>query len=112
MSIELADLETATDVEIVSDNIRAVGVIYSVWLLEQAGVFGVLDRIVDLFNRGLLPLGRGPAGRALYRLWRAGDRMTEAERAALYARALGVPGGEAADGSGGEPNREFLSLWL
>jgi hypothetical protein len=108
MSIELPDLEATADVEIAADNIRAVGAIYSVWLLEQAAVFRVLDRIVELFQNGQLPLGQGHAGRALYRLWRSGDRMSAQERAAFYTQTLGVPGGEA----GGETNQEFLSLWL
>lgn len=108
MSIELADLKQASGTGIAADNIRAVGVIYSVWLLEQAAVFRVLDRIIELFNQGELPLGRGSAGRALYRIWRAGDRMSAQERAALYAQALGVAGRE----TGAAANRDFLSLWL
>lgn len=108
MSIELADLEQTSGTGIAADNIRAVGVIYSVWLLEQAGVFRVLDRVIELFNQGELPLGRGSAGRALYRIWRAGDRMSAQERVELYAQVLGVTGRE----TGAAPNREFLSLWL
>ena len=109
VDVDLPDLESGTDTEIVADNVRAVGAIYSIWLLDQAGAFRVVDRIVELFSRGLLPLGQGRVSRALYRLWRQGDRMLAQDRAAFYARALGVPGGDA---SAGEPNREFLSLWL
>jgi hypothetical protein len=109
VDVDLPDLATGTDTEIVSDNVRAVGVIYSVWLLEQTALFRVLDRIVELFTQGSLPLGQGRAARALYRLWRQGNRMSAQERAAFYALALGVPGGDA---TAGEPNREFLSLWL
>jgi hypothetical protein len=109
VDVDLPDLESGTDTEIVADNVRAVGAIYSIWLLDQAGAFRVVDRIVELFSRGLLPLGQGRVSRALYRMWRQGDRMLAQDRAAFYARALGVPGGDA---SAGEPNREFLSLWL
>jgi ATPase family associated with various cellular activities (AAA) len=109
VDVDLPDLQTGTDTEIVADNVRAVGAIYSIWLLDQAGAFRVVDRIVELFSQGLLPLGQGRVSRALYRIWRQGDRMLAQDRAAFYARALGVPGGDA---SAGEPNREFLSLWL
>ncbi len=109
VDVDLPDLDTGTDTEVVADNVRAVGAIYSIWLLDQAGAFRVVDRIVELFSQGLLPLGQGRVSRALYRIWRQGDRMLAQDRAAFYARALGVPGGDA---SAGEPNREFLSLWL
>jgi len=109
VDVDLPDLESGTETEIVADNVRAVGAIYSIWLLDQAGAFRVVDRIVELFSQGSLPLGQGRVSRALYRIWRQGDRMLAQDRAAFYARALGVPGGDA---SAGEPNREFLSLWL
>jgi len=107
MTPDLPDLDA--DADIVPDNVRAVGTIYSTWLLEQAGAFRVLERIADLFRQGLLPLGRGRVADALHRLWRRGERMTARERAGFYARALGVPG---ADAGAGEPNRDFQSLWL
>jgi hypothetical protein len=109
MEIDLPDLEEATDVEIVSENVRLAGVIYSVWMLEQARVFAVVDRLVELFQQGLLPIGRGSAGKPLYQYWKSGGRMTAAERATMYSRVLGVPGGDA---GAAESNREFLSLWL
>ncbi len=109
VDVDLPELESGTDTGIVADHVRAVGAIYSLWLLDQAGAFRVVDRIVELFRQGLLPLGQGRVSRALYRIWRQGDRMLAQDRAAFYARALGVPGGDA---SAGEPNREFLSLWL
>ena len=70
---------------------------------------GAVEKSLELFSQGSLPLGQGRVSRALYRIWRQGDRMLAQDRAAFYARALGVPGGDA---SAGEPNREFLSLWL
>ena len=88
---------------------RAVGAIYSAWHVGNAGPFRVLERIVELFSQGMLPLGQGRAARALYRSWRQSERMSARERATFYALTLGVPGGDA---SAVEPNREFLSLWL
>jgi hypothetical protein len=45
----------------------------------------------------------------LQRYAQAGDRLTKRERADLYARAFGAPGGEAREG---ETDDDFLSLWL
>jgi hypothetical protein len=107
IDLDLPDLDA--DAEIAADNIRAAGTIYSAWMLENAGVFQVLERIVELFSQGMLPVGQGRAGRALYRIWRQSERMSARERATFYSLTLGVPGGDA---SAAEPNREFLSLWL
>jgi hypothetical protein len=71
----------------------------------------VVERIVELFRQGLLPLGRGKAGDYLFNYYKkAGERMTEGERRDLYMRVLGTPGGDASGGT--EPNREFKELWL
>ena len=106
--ITLPDLENEADAEIVRENLLATGAIYSAYLLEEARVFQVVDRIAELFVQGLLPLGRGRAADALRRYWRSGDRISERERREIYARVLGSPGGAA----GVRPNREFLALWL
>ena len=101
--ITLPDLENEADVEIVRENLLATGAIYSAYLLEEARVFQVVDRIAELFVQGLLPLGRGRAADALRRYWLNGNRISERERRELYARVLGSPGGTA----GVRPNREF-----
>ena len=93
--------------EIVPDNIRNVSVIYFAAQLERMRLFDTVDRIVEQFMNGLLPVGAGPAGLALYRYYRAGmDRITTADRRKLYTRILGEPGGDA------QPNSEFDGLWL
>lgn len=107
-TITLPDLENAAGVQIVRENVLATGAIYSAYLLEEARVFQVVDRIVELFAQGLLPLGRGRSADALRRYWRSGNRIPERERRELYARVLGLPGGVAAVRSNGE----FLALWL
>ena len=109
MTPDLPDLEAATDTDIVKENLHAVQAIYFAYMLEEMRLFQVVERIVELFGRGLLPLGRGRAADALYRYARGGERMTAQERASFYARALGAPGGSAI---AGQPNREFLSLWM
>jgi hypothetical protein len=93
--------------EIVRDNIRSVSVIYFAAQLEQMRLFDTVDRIVEQFMNGLLPIGAGPAGKALDRYyWSGRDRMTAADRRKLYTRILGEPGGDA------QPNSEFVDLWM
>ncbi len=110
MPPNLPDLDAAVDVEIVRENVQAVQAIYFAYKMEELRLFQVVDRIVELYTQGQLPLGRGRAGELLYRYWRSsGERLTAGERAGFYARALGAPGGSA---TGFEPNHEFISLWL
>ena len=103
------ELETETDLSIVADNLNVVGAIYYSHQLEQMGVFRVVERIVELYAQGLLPLRPGRAADTLDRYARRGERMTAQERASFYSRALGAPGGSAV---AGKPNRDFLSLWM
>jgi hypothetical protein len=105
-TLNLPDLQSKVAVSIVRDNVLAAGAIYSAHLLEEARVFQVVDRIVELFAQGLLPLGRGRAADALHRYWRGGERLSEAERRELYSRVLGSPGGRAQTG------RDFPALWI
>jgi hypothetical protein len=61
----LPDLEPRTDSQIVADNIRAVQAIYFARQLEDLRAFQVVDRLVQLFQQGLLPLGRGTGAKLL-----------------------------------------------
>ena len=111
-TIVLPDLDATTaGQEIVASNIRAMEAIYFAAMLEEIRVFQVVDRLVELFQKGLLPIGQGRAANGLFKYWKeAPFRISETERNNLYARVLGFPGG---DGSGnGSPNREFNDLWL
>jgi len=96
--------------DIVRENLYAAQALYFAWQLEQMRMFHVVDRIAELYRKGLLPLGSGSAGETLRRrtisvVSRLGDR----ERANLYSLVLGVPGGDPDEI---EPNREFPPLWL
>lgn len=107
--IELPDLEAEVDVEIAVDNLDAMQALYFSSTLEDLKLFLVMDKIVELFHQGMLPLGKGSAGNQLYGYWKkSNDRLTEVERRNLYSRAFGFPGGDASTGT---PNREFLDLW-
>lgn len=110
MEIILPDLDDSTDVEIVRENLNAVQAIYFAYMLEETRMPQVVERIVELFRSGMLPLGRGKAGDYLFRYYKtAAERITEGERRDLYMRCFGAPGG---DPNGNEPNREFNELWL
>jgi len=102
-------MSSVPSADIVAENIQAMQAIYFAYQLEQMRAFEVIERIVQLYQQGLLPLGAAPAGQASQCYLQAGDRLTELERADLYARAFGAPGGEAREG---ETNHEFLSVWL
>jgi hypothetical protein len=110
MEIMLPDLDEATDVEIQRENLNAAQAIYFAYMLEEMRLPQVVERIVELFRSGLLPLGRGAAGDYLYNYYKkSADRITEGERRDLYMRLFGAPGGNP---NGNEPNRDFNELWL
>ncbi len=109
ISIDLPDLEASTNTEIIGDNIRAMQPAYFSAMFEELKVFQVVDKLAELFQNGVLPIGRGKAGDYLYAYWKnTPNRISEAERRSFYARTLGVPGGD----DGGSPNRDFNDLWL
>lgn len=110
IEIDLPDLEEVVDDEIIKENLLAVQAIYFSCMLEETRIFQVVERIVELFRQGLLPLGRGTVGDYLFNYYKkTAERITENERRDLYLRAFGAPGGSAV---GIEPNREFNELWL
>src|SRR6266487_6639257 len=98
-----------TNGEIVSANLRALETVYFTAMLEEARLFDVVDRLVTMFSHGMLPLGPGRAGAMLYRHWKGHhSRLTTEQRRGVYARAFGLPGGDARVVS----NREFNDLWM
>jgi hypothetical protein len=110
IDIDLPDLEQeTTDFEIVADNIFALQPAYFAAMLEELKVFQVVDKLVELFQNGILPIGKGNAGTSLFKYWKdTATRVSEAERRSFYARTLGIVGGD----DGGSPNREFNDLWM
>jgi hypothetical protein len=95
--------------DIVSDNILAVSPIYFSAMLEDLKAYEVADRLLALFTAGQLPIGTAGAGNVLYEYWRTGlDRISAQERRILYARVLGIPGGDP----GVAPNADFNGLWV
>ena len=86
--------------------LQAAQRIYVAYQLEQVRLFDVVDRLVEDFVQGTLPVGRGAGGQALDDYYSSRDlRLSGAERRDLYSRTLGQ--GESPDA-----NREFHDLWL
>ncbi len=109
VEIVLPDLEDSAKVEIVAENLHALQAVYFASMLEEMRLFQVVDKLLEMFHQGMLPVGRGKAGDFLYRYWKqSNDRLTEAERRNLYQRAFGFPGGDPSVPG----NREFGDLWL
>jgi len=110
IEIDLPDLEQGTsDFEIIKENIFALQPAYFAAMFEELKVFQVVDKLVELFQNGILPVGRGTAGNLLFAHWKnAALRVSETERRSFYARSLGIPGGD----DGGSPNREFKELFM
>ena len=109
LNIDLPDLEEIFDENIVAENVLAMGPMIVSAMFEELKVFQVVDRIVEQFQQGTLPIGPGNAGKQLYKYWReAPNRMNEQERRNFAAITIGIPGGDP----GAMVNREFNDLWL
>ena len=97
------------DQQIEPDNIRAVSAIYVVYQCEQMMLFPVVDRIVELFMAGLLPMSGDNLARKLDDYyWDKDDRVSPNGRAAQYTRALNAGGGNV--GRDVTANVEFNEL--
>lgn len=87
-------------------NVITAATIYMGLQMEQAGLFKVVDRTVDLFMAGLLPMPYDENSRLLdEQYWSRSDRLSPERRANLFSRVLGAPGGSN-DGLVA-PNGEF-----
>jgi hypothetical protein len=110
IDIDLPDLEAGTEADIIADNVRALSLIYFSAMLEELKYFAVMDKVVDQFMSGALPIKRGSAGDPLYQYHRnAQNRINEYERRGLYARSFGVAQGSVDEAL---PNREFNDMWI
>src|SRR5262249_23050178 len=109
MGIDLPELETDGDSDIVPNNVLLMGPMICAAMFDELKAFQVVDKLVELYQHGMLPIGSGDAGKLLYSYWKgAPNRMSEGERKNFYAITMGIPGGDA----GGMVNRDFNDLWL
>jgi hypothetical protein len=107
--INLPDLEATTAFEVVGDHCRLMGSFIFASAFEELRAFKVVDTLIEMSQRGELPLIRGAAGTQLYNYWRdAPNRMSEGERQTFYAMTLGLPTGQP----GVSVNTDFQDLWV
>jgi hypothetical protein len=100
-----------TSDEIVTENVKAFAKVFRGYYMERLRLVDVVDRIVELWHNGLLPIGNDAAGRALDTYaFNAEDFMSPAARQMTYARMLGSPGGDVSKEV--QPNREFEQLFM
>jgi hypothetical protein len=97
--------------DIRQDNIRAVGVIFAGYQLEQLRLFEVVDRIAETWWNGQLPVGTDAGTKALDSYyWSSEFRLSDAARHMQYSRVLGTPGGEVSTEV--QPNTQLNDLWM
>lgn len=110
IDVDLPDLEAGTEADILVDNVKALSAIYFSAMLEEMKLFAVMDKVVEQFMTGMLPIKRSSAGDPLYRYHREAPlRINEFDRRGLYARSFGVAQGSVDEEM---PNREFNDLWI
>jgi hypothetical protein len=110
IDIDLPDLEEVAEADIIKDNVTALAAVYYSAMLEDLKFFQVMDKVVEQFIQGMLPVSRGRGGDALYEYMReAPRRISELERRGLYARAFGLAQGSVEEPL---PNREYNDLWI
>jgi hypothetical protein len=104
--INLPDVDGPT--QILKDNILALQPAYFASMFEEMRAFQVVDKLVELFQNGVLPITRGKVGNALFKYWKeTAIRVSENERRSFYSRTLGSVGGDS-----DSPNREFNDLFM
>lgn len=109
VEFHLPDLEATIEVSVFKDHCVAMGPFIFASAFEELKAFQVVDKLVEMSQRGEIPLIRGPAGTQLYTYWRdAPNRMSEVERQNFYAMTLGLPTGQP----GVAVNSDFQDLWL
>ncbi len=109
MAIDLPDLNSWIDDNVVADNIYLMGPMIFASMFEELKAFQVVDKLVEMSQQGYITLTRGTAGTQLYNYWRnAPNRMSEVERQTFYAMTLGLPSGQP----GASSNTDFQDLWL
>jgi hypothetical protein len=90
-------------------NIESVAVIAAAYNLEQARLFDVIDRIMETWWNGQLPIGFDRGSKALDDLyWATDTRLSPAARHMQYSRVLGADGGEVSTEV--QPNTQFDDL--
>lgn len=108
-NLEIPQFDQTLDMDIVPENMLAVGKVYAAYQLEQLKLFAVVDRIAELWRNGLVPIGSDSGGRLLNVFWwDREDRLSEANRFSHYGRLFGIKGVDVSKEA--RPNTEFEAL--
>jgi hypothetical protein len=102
--------EDASNQEIEPPNVRAVAMCAAAYECEQTGALDVVDKMLELFMNGMLPVRDDSGGRALNRYyWQADSRLDPTSRAIQFARILGKGDTGSIDA---QANTQFESLLM
>jgi hypothetical protein len=97
--------------EIIPDHIRGVAMLYAAYQLDVLGMIKVVDRNVEIFMNGQLPVSNDLGGNALNAYyWDSVNRMSETARWMQYGRVLGAQGAEISKEV--QPNTTFDDLFM
>jgi len=100
----------AYDETVASERVIAVGDLYYLYQHERIGVFRVVQKLQELFQRGAIRLSDGPGAFGLYRFDRRDVlRYTKRDRIDAYRRVLGYGRGPGSAQS--RPNTDFHQLF-
>jgi hypothetical protein len=81
VAIDLPDLNSLADAGVTAENVYLMGPMIFASMIEELKAFQVVDKLIEMTQRGQIPLPRGKAGTQLYDYWRqAPNRMSEVER--------------------------------
>jgi hypothetical protein len=99
------------DENVASERIIAVGDLYYLYQHERIGVFRVVQKLQELFQRGAIRLSDGPGAFGLYRFDRRDVlRYTKKDRVDAYRRVLGY--GRGLGAANARPNTDFHRLFV
>ena len=111
MMAELGDIELPPAAVADAMMLRAVASLYLASTLEAAGLVQAAEDFTALARTGAIPGDLGAAGPLVDAFWKSrNQRISEAERLALFGRLFGAPAGP--DDVAGGANREFEELLL
>lgn len=110
---ELGELQLPEAAAADAMQLRATASLYLASALEAAGLVQAAEDFVALVRSGALPGDLGDAAAAVDTFWKARtQRITEAERLALFGRLFGTPAGpqDVQGGSNGDFDERLLDL--
>ncbi|CAN7557377.1 hypothetical protein LJR225_004067 [Phenylobacterium sp. LjRoot225] len=110
MSLALPEFDVEPANEVVKQHVEVFELAVPAAMLDELGVFDVVDKMAEMAVCGALSIPPGEAGKMFYRYWKdAPFRMSAADRRAFLALTIGTPGGPP---NNDMVNKYFRDLWL